>query len=96
MVAVSPEVRWCLSVKGSRGVTMSRKNAVLSAVATEPVTQVYVSPRELMKRWQCSRSQVDRIAKREQFTRLLLGRGRNGMVRYVWAEVLTLEAGAKA
>jgi hypothetical protein len=74
---------------------MNRMRASLSATETERTAQIYISPRELSLRWQCSRSQVDRIAKREQFNRLLLGRGRNGMVRYVWAEVLALEAGAK-
>ena len=52
----------------------------------------YVSPRELAERWCCSRSQVDRIARREGLTRLLLGAGRNGMVRYVRSEVEALEA----
>lgn len=63
---------------------------------SEPVAPVYASPKELMQRWKCSRSQVDRIAKRERFTRLLLGRGHNGMVRYLWADVLRLEDAAKA
>src|SRR5262245_16736495 len=47
----------------------------------------YVSPRELASRWQCSRSSVDRIAERAGLSRLCLGEGRNGMVRYVREEV---------
>ena len=53
---------------------------------------VYIAPKELMLRWCCSRSQVDRIARREGLTRLLLGTGRNGMVRYVRSEVAALES----
>lgn len=75
---------------------MNRMKAGLSTQDTERSGLVYVSPKELAVRWQCSRSQVDRIARRENLTRLLLGHGKNGMVRYVWAEVLSLEAGAKA
>jgi hypothetical protein len=68
----------------------------LAAVEVEKATNPYVSPKELMARWRCSRSQVDRIATRENFTRLLLGRGKNGMVRYLWEDVVRLEEGAKA
>jgi hypothetical protein len=57
---------------------------------------IYVSPKELAQRWQCSRTQVDRIARRNGLHRMLLGSGRNGMVRYVRAEVETLEARAMA
>ena len=51
----------------------------------------YIAPRELMSRWRCSRSSVDRIASREQLKRLLLGTGRNGIVRYLRSEVEALE-----
>jgi hypothetical protein len=34
---------------------------------------------------------VDRIARREGLTRVLLGSGKNGMVRYVREEVETFE-----
>jgi hypothetical protein len=47
----------------------------------------YLSPAELSLRWKCSRSSVDRIARRAGFTRLCLGTGRNGMVRYLRKEV---------
>jgi hypothetical protein len=47
----------------------------------------YISPNELAMRWCCSRSSVDRIARRARLTRLCLGEGRNGMVRYVRKEV---------
>jgi hypothetical protein len=52
----------------------------------------YVSPAELAIRWRCSRSQVDRIARREGLTRVCLGTGRNGMVRYLLPEVEALES----
>mgnify|MGYP006309275649 CR=1 FL=1 len=47
----------------------------------------YISPKELAERWQCSRSSVDRIARRAGLSRLYLGEGRNGIVRYVRQEV---------
>jgi hypothetical protein len=57
-----------------------------------PASGPYVSPNELQDRWQCSRSSVDRIARRAGMTRLCLGEGRNGMVRYVRKEVEDYEA----
>ena len=54
---------------------------------TQEGPPIYVSPGELAIRWQCSRSSVDRIARRLCLTRLCLGNGRNGMVRYVRKEV---------
>ncbi len=51
----------------------------------------YVSPKELAERWRCARSSVDRIARRAKLTRLCLGEGRNGIVRYIREEVEMLE-----
>lgn len=51
----------------------------------------YVSPKELSHRWRCSRSSVDRIARRAGLTRLHLGKGNSGMVRYLRKEVVSLE-----
>jgi hypothetical protein len=47
----------------------------------------YIAPKELMNRWQCSRSQVPRIAERLGLRKLLPGKGKNGMVRYLREEV---------
>jgi hypothetical protein len=47
----------------------------------------YISPRELAIRWRCSRSTVDRIAERVCLTRLCLGDGPNGIIRYLLKEV---------
>lgn len=58
----------------------------------EQTTSQYVSPKELARRWACARSSVDRIARRAGFTRLCLGEGRNGMVRYLRKEVEAYEA----
>jgi len=52
---------------------------------------VYLSPQDLAARWRCSRSTVDRIAEREGLTRLCLGEGRNGIIRYLRIEVEDLE-----
>ena len=51
----------------------------------------YIAPKELASRWRCSRSSVDRVAGRAGLTRLCLGEGRNGMVRYVRKEVEAYE-----
>lgn len=51
----------------------------------------YISPRELATRWRCSRSTVDRIARREEFTRMCLGIGDNGIIRYLMKEVTAYE-----
>ena len=52
----------------------------------------FYSPRELAERWRCSRSSVDRIARRAGLKRLCLGEGRNGMVRFDRKEVEAYEA----
>jgi len=51
----------------------------------------YISPKELALRWQCSRSSVDRIARRAKLKRLCIGEGKNGSVRYMREEVLAYE-----
>ena len=51
----------------------------------------FISPRELAERWQCSRSSVDRIARRARLKRVCLGKGENGMVRYLRKEVIAYE-----
>ena len=60
-------------------------------VATMGPEAPYVSPKELARRWCCGRSSVDRIARRAGLTRLYLGAGKNGMVRYVRKEVEAYE-----
>lgn len=52
----------------------------------------YLSPAELVVRWRCGRSSVDRIARKAGMTRLCLGEGKNGMVRYLREEVIAYEA----
>ena len=56
----------------------------------------FVSPKELATRWQCSRSSVDRIAERAGLSRVFLGQGRNGMVRFRRDEVEAFEASRTA
>jgi hypothetical protein len=57
----------------------------------QSVESPYLSPKDLSHRWRCSRSSVDRIARRGGLTRLNLGEGQNGIVRYVRTEVIALE-----
>ena len=57
----------------------------------DKVESPYISPRELAQRWQCSRSSVDRIARKAGFTKTFLGEGPNGLVRYMRKEVLAYE-----
>jgi hypothetical protein len=56
----------------------------------------YLSPAELADRWRCSRSSVDRIARRACLTRLCLGEGRNGLIRYLKKEVMEYETSRTA
>jgi len=56
----------------------------------------YLSPKELAERWRCARSTVDRIATRTGLTRLHLGTGRNGIVRYIREEVEAMERQRRA
>lgn len=58
---------------------------------TVPESRDYISPKELAVRWACSRSSVDRIARRAGLTRLCLGEGKNGIVRYLRKEVIAYE-----
>jgi predicted DNA-binding transcriptional regulator AlpA len=51
----------------------------------------YITPKELARRWGCSRSSVDRYAHAAGLTRLCLGYGKNGMVRYLRKEVIAYE-----
>ena len=57
-----------------------------------PEPSPYLSPKELAARWRCARSSVDRIARRANLTRLCLGTGRTGIVRFIRKEVEALEA----
>lgn len=52
----------------------------------------FFAPNELAERWCCSRSSVDRIARRAGLTRICLGEGKNGIVRYDRKEVIAYEA----
>ncbi len=51
----------------------------------------FISPVELVERWRCGRSSVDRIARSAGLTRLCLGSGKNGMIRYLKEEVIAYE-----
>lgn len=55
-------------------------------------TQALISPKELADRWRVSRSSVDRIARRAGLTRVCLGEGRNGVIRYYFKEVIQFES----
>lgn len=57
-----------------------------------PEPSPYLSPKELAARWRCARSSVDRIARRAGLTRLCLGTGRTGMVRFIRKEVEAFES----
>ena len=58
---------------------------------TNETANLYISPNELARRWQCSRSSVDRIALRVGLRRLCLGTGRNGTIRYLLREIEAYE-----
>ena len=71
---------------------MSRSNPRSRKQYSPQPPSIYIAPKELSERWQCSRSSVDRIARRNGFTRICLGDGENGMVRYMREEVIAYEA----
>lgn len=56
----------------------------------------YLTTRELADRWRCSRSSVDRIARRVGLTRVCLGHGERGMVRFLRREVEEYELSRRA
>ena len=51
----------------------------------------YISPRQLARRWQCSRTTVDRIVRQADLSRVRLGHGPNGTLRYLRAEIEEFE-----
>lgn len=51
-----------------------------------------VSTNQLAQRWQCSATTVRRLTRQAGLTRVLLGEGANGTVRYVLSEVEAYEA----
>ena len=59
--------------------------------ATKTNELPYISPNELAERWRCSRSSVDRIARREELTGVYIGEGKNGNIRYIREEVEAYE-----
>jgi hypothetical protein len=62
---------------------------MISRSDSEP--SYYIKPKELASRWQCSRSSVDRIARRAGLTRVYLGEGTNGLIRYIREEAIAYE-----
>lgn len=51
----------------------------------------YLAPKELAARWRVTRSTADRIAREHGITRLCLGDGKNGSVRFRLDDVLRFE-----
>ena len=51
-----------------------------------------MAAQKVAERWDCAVSTVHRIAHRQGFRRVCLGHGRNGMVRYLTAEIEAYEA----
>ena len=74
------------------GVEAHKASSAGSITGYSEGSSPYVSPRQLSERWHCSRSTVDRVAEREGFTKLCLGSGKNGIVRYLREEVDAYEA----
>ena len=64
--------------------------------AGRKVESPFFSVAELAQRWSCSRSSVARILKRARIGRVVLGMGKNGMVRYPREEVEIYEATVRA
>jgi len=69
-----------------------RKGQKQQRQAYAPSRSRFRSPSEWSDRGECSWSSVDRIARRARLTRVCLGEGRDGMVRYDRKEVEAYEA----
>jgi hypothetical protein len=83
------------SVSIHKSINMKVNKHMATQQTSEFAPTMYVSPKYLAIRWQCSRSSVDRIARSAGFTRCCFGKGRNGMVRYLRKEVEAYEAGRR-
>ena len=70
---------------------ISKTHTCEASNVAERDIDVYLSPRELAARWKCARSTADRIVTQAGLTKVLLGEGKNGMVRYLRAEVAAYE-----
>jgi len=70
---------------------LEKENDAMVSQREQSTESPYLSPKELSQRWRCSRSSVDRIARRAGLARLHLGKGNNGIVRYLRREVIALE-----
>jgi len=79
-------------LKNASNSTISQSRAKRVTDSTELPSSPYFSPKELASRWRCSRSSIDRIARRARLTRVFLGEGKNGIVRYLAKEVMDYEA----
>lgn len=63
-----------------------------STSRAEPrVSGQLVSTNQLAQRWQCSATTVRRLTRHARMTRVLLGEGANGTVRYILSEVEAYE-----
>ena len=56
-----------------------------------PAASPYISPKELAARWRVARSTVEVLVRQHGITRLCLGEGKNGTVRYKLDDVLRFE-----
>lgn len=77
-------------MNGVKAAVVSKTNGKPHEFAEDDASP-FITPGELARRWRCSRSSVDRIARRAGLRRLLLGEGKNGLVRYLTKEVMALE-----
>ena len=71
-----------------RKITKEMKKTEKAKKNIQPTnTPAYISPNELVVRWRCSRSAVDRYCLDSNFQRFMLGNGKNGNVRYLMSDV---------
>ena len=72
--------------------TTAREENNGSGSTAKPDLSIYLSPRDLAERWRCSRTSAQRIADRVGFSKVFLGEGKHGIVRYVRSEIEEYEA----
>ena len=71
---------------------MNESKEIKSVGDSEQIpSRTFLSPGQLADRWACARTTAQRIAMRAGISKVFLGHGRNGMVRYPLEEIEAYE-----
>lgn len=78
-------------VSSNSNVSSEARKKVQTKSCPEEDEERFLAPSELARRWSCSRATVSRIAKREGFRAIRLGRRSNSGIRYKAADIVSFE-----